>query len=285
MPPVVTARCERDLPLPGSPGKATADLVALMKLPLDWSCFLSCLENQHVFFSGFPGNIITFVYEAKCHGRAAASHQLSFYLCSAQHQHQALGFDDGYIFGAALIGGALQIYVSWWEQDTVMIYPTKYSFPLTTFADFLSCYIFLCKLANHVAHEVDEVFQDWENDEQKDILQKNAHHASGNPWYDEKSQASRSSRKHSHSEVDGGAQDGDDLESSMMEDGESFGQGPRDAPMVFDAMSQSQGDLLTHTNLQALAHTESGMVPVPPAKDIQGWAQQLAGANVDTNVL
>ncbi|KAI0286187.1 hypothetical protein BC826DRAFT_959893 [Russula brevipes] len=152
---------EKDLPLPGSPGKAIADLIAMMKLPLDWIKFLSPLKNQHVFNAGLqPGNVITFLYEAKCNDETTASHQLSFYLCSAQHQHQAIGFTDGQLFGAILNGSILKIYASWWEHNTVMIYPTQYQLPLGTFPEFLTCYIFLCKLANHIAHGVDAVFQD-----------------------------------------------------------------------------------------------------------------------------
>jgi hypothetical protein len=294
---------EKELPLPGPPRKAIADLIAVMKLPLGWIQFLSTLKNQHVFNAGLqPGNVITFSYEAKCNDETTASHQLCFYLCSAQNQRQAIGFNDKQLFGAILNGSILKIYASWWDQDTVvcnmalsssissnnnkMIYPTQFHLSLANFPEFLTCYIFLCKLANHIAQGVNEVFQDWDNADQKPRIQQRAHRASDNPWYHPKSQTPRPPQRHIHYD-DGaggsGAQDEDDWESSMMED--SSGQGPSDAYMAFDTMSKSQGDLLTQANLQALGDADLGMVSVQPAKDIQGWAQHLVGANVDTSVL
>jgi hypothetical protein len=42
------------------------------------------------------------------------------------------------------------------------VYPTKYVFTLATIPDSLRCYLFLYKVAEDIANEVQEVFSQWE---------------------------------------------------------------------------------------------------------------------------
>ena len=48
-----------------------------------------------------------------------------------------------------------------------VVYPSETAFGLETFQTFIECYFFLCKVADHVAEEVNEVFESWnsQNDE------------------------------------------------------------------------------------------------------------------------
>ncbi|KAI0295351.1 hypothetical protein B0F90DRAFT_1751060, partial [Multifurca ochricompacta] len=77
------------------------------------------------------------------------------YLCSAQHQRRALGFEDGPLFGATVIGSILTMYISTWSDGEV-------------------CYMFLCKVADHSANEVENMIRKWETQGGKeDIKQQN----------------------------------------------------------------------------------------------------------------
>ena len=92
-----------------------------MSLPLEWDAFLSGLNNPYVFASELVhGEVVTFVAETKCEETTAAQRQLTFDLCSAQHQRRALGFNDGEIFGATVVGNNLTIYSSTWVLDVVV---------------------------------------------------------------------------------------------------------------------------------------------------------------------
>jgi len=92
-----------------------------MTLPLDWSQFLGTLTHQHIFSSGTEvGKVITFACEMKCHDQTAASHQLALYLCSAQNQRRALGFKDGRVYGATMVGNRLRLYTSTWEGEVIV---------------------------------------------------------------------------------------------------------------------------------------------------------------------
>jgi hypothetical protein len=114
-------REERDLFLPDSPNTATADIIVTMPLPRDWGAHLRRLGNQYVFASELKlGDVVTFVSEAKCNNTVAAQRQLTLYLCSAQHQRRALGFDDGRIFGATVVRNTLTMYCSTWEDQKVV---------------------------------------------------------------------------------------------------------------------------------------------------------------------
>ena len=111
---------KRTLYLPAAPGQATADLITSMDLPVEWNQYLATLDNYLVFASGTQlGRVITFAYEAKSCDQVSASHQLALYLCSAQYQRKALGF-QGQLFGATLVDNTLTVYVSEWKFDKVV---------------------------------------------------------------------------------------------------------------------------------------------------------------------
>jgi hypothetical protein len=60
-------------------------------------------------------DVVTFACEAKCNLLTAARRQLTFDLCSAQHQRRALGFENGRVYGATIVRDSLQMYCSRWE--------------------------------------------------------------------------------------------------------------------------------------------------------------------------
>jgi hypothetical protein len=191
---------EKDLYLPGLPGKATADLFSTMDLPQDWDQYLHSLENSHIFSPlDIEGKVVTFACEYKSHKQdIAASRQLSLYLCSGQHQRRALGFQT-YLYGATVVDTTLTIYVSRWEEDNTIVctmplftfisanndkvvYPTTHTFSLATFPEFLRCYIFLCNIADHAAANITEVFDEWATRGGKENLKEIARTAIMNPW-------------------------------------------------------------------------------------------------------
>jgi hypothetical protein len=73
----------------------------------------------------------------------------------------------------------MTIYVSRWEDNSVVsvlslflpsqlnndkaVYPTPQEFSLVTFPNFLKCYVFLCKLAEDVADDLQELLGKWED--------------------------------------------------------------------------------------------------------------------------
>jgi hypothetical protein len=60
-------------------------------------------------------DVVTFACEAKCSLSVPAQRQLTFDLCSAQYQRRALGFENGRVYGATVVGDSLQMYCSRWE--------------------------------------------------------------------------------------------------------------------------------------------------------------------------
>jgi hypothetical protein len=114
-------REEREVFLPAHPYITKADILITMDLPSDTLIYLSLLENPYIFASEPKvGEVVTFVVEAKCASAVAAERQLTLDLCSAQHQRRALGFEDGQIFGAALVGSTLRMYCSRWLNEVVV---------------------------------------------------------------------------------------------------------------------------------------------------------------------
>lgn len=92
-----------------------------MEIPGDWGLFLAGFENRHVFTSEDSFlRVVTFVLEAKVSGAETSARQLTLYLCSAQNQRRALGFHDGYVFGATFVGHDFTLYVSRWQEDQVV---------------------------------------------------------------------------------------------------------------------------------------------------------------------
>ena len=99
-----------------------------MCLPNNWLRYLRSFDKPHVFASELlPGEVVTFVAEAKCKDTTVAQRQLTLDLCSAQHQRRALGFDDAQVFGATIVDRTLSIYCSAWKNDIVVriiLYPS-----------------------------------------------------------------------------------------------------------------------------------------------------------------
>jgi len=64
------------------------------------------------------------------------------------------------------------------------VYPTPYTFSLETFCGFLQCYIFLCKVADYAAEEIQKVFDKWETPRGRKKYEKIATKASNSkkPW-------------------------------------------------------------------------------------------------------
>ncbi|KAI0296766.1 hypothetical protein B0F90DRAFT_1745007 [Multifurca ochricompacta] len=274
---------ERELFLPASPWTAKADVITLMELPNDWSLFLTKLQNPQVFSSeaqGAPSRVVTFAFEAKSKDNDAASRQLTLYLCSAQNQRRALGFEDEPLFGATIVGSILIMYISTWSDDKVVVAPTELRYNLDNLHEFIECYIFLCKVADHSAGEVENVFQNWESERGKQDLKERNYRANQRPWrMRHKPEAPKKSRKR--------GRQGDDRSQGVMEDLESFRDGVEDGPALNDVQGEEpvihEGDPLIRANLRALEEyekTHANSVGLPPSKDIRLWARHSAGSIV-----
>ena len=156
-----------------------------------------------------------------------------------------------------------------------MVYPTEYVFTLATFPDFLRCYVFLCKVAEDIADEVQELFTQWEGD----------HRLRGTSKLKKVAKAAKqwqysplnSSHKSIHFANTKGA-NRDDMGSQMMEDWESSEDDPRGGPMIADVECEGGGNLLTRANLQTL--DTGGELAM--AKDVENWTQ---GFNYHTRSL
>ena len=271
---------ERDLYLPGHPGKATADFFSSIDLPQDQLIYLHSLDNSHIF-SAFDeeGMVVTFAaeYKSGSHQDTAASRQLSLYLCSGQHQRQALGLRTD-LYGATIIDTMLRIYVSRWEEDNTVVctrplstsisantnkgvYPTPYRFSLATFPDFLRCYLFLCHIADLAAADATEVFNSWGSPNGQDAFRVMARAASSNPWRPSKPASSTPSHK-TLCFADDPLQD-----NLQPEDWKSSEEDTEDDVLMVTSIEDEDGSkLLTRANLRAIS--SGGM-----AKDVQSWAQ------------
>jgi hypothetical protein len=99
--------------LPSLPEREKADFFSSIDLPQDWLRHLYSLGNMHAFAPfDIQEKLIIFVCEYKCGLALAASCQLALYLCSGQHQRQALGIKEN-LFGATIVDSLLTIYVLW----------------------------------------------------------------------------------------------------------------------------------------------------------------------------
>jgi hypothetical protein len=141
-------------------------------------------------------------------------------------------------------------------------------FTLATFPNFLRCYVFLCKVAEDIADEVQEVFSQWESNHRlhgTSNLKKIAKAAK--QW-----QYSPQNSPHKHIHFIG-AKDAnqDNMGSQVMEDWELSKDDPREGPMIADVEHEGGGDLLTRANLQTLDTVEVSSM----AKDIETWTQSL----------
>ena len=79
------------------------------------------------------------------------------------------------------------------ESDGQLVYPINARFILNDFWSYIQCYMFFCKLADHVGGEVEKVFQEWETENGKlsflergrDALAKSASHPGSSSDEDE----------------------------------------------------------------------------------------------------
>ncbi|KAL5504678.1 hypothetical protein ACEPAH_7341 [Sanghuangporus vaninii] len=270
-----TYRAEKDLFLPRSPFTATVDSVTWMHLPEDWYKFLAreLRDALYVFASeaNHPLFVITFVCEYKVSDASAASRQLTFDLCSAQNQRRALGFDDGQLFGATIVGNTMRVYVSEWEGDEVVVTRTTTSFDLSIFHEFLNCYIFLCRLADLIGEGVQKVFAKWETVEGRQYLQQKNRDAAEKPWRLREKPQSAPSKKRTR--TDEGSQGRGAQEDVDLPDWEPFEE-------QLEGPLPPGGDPLLEANLRILNKSDTDSV-IPPAKDIPSWARLSAGSCAD----
>jgi hypothetical protein len=145
-------------------------------------------------------------------------------------------------------------------NDEKVVYPVKPYFTLDNFAAFVRCYIFLCKVADYVANEIDNVFKEWETEDGRSKFKERSQAAKARPWRDEDEPRSPTTRRRSSSSGGGGtnAQDMED----RVDDGMS------DTPN--ECQGVHGGDKMVQENLQAfdaLAGVDS--------KDIGRWARTL----------
>ena len=83
--------------------------------------YLQSLGNSCVFASELKlGDLVIFAMEVRCNDTVTAQQQVALSLCSAQHQRQALGINNGLIFGATVVHQTLTIYFSIWRKETVV---------------------------------------------------------------------------------------------------------------------------------------------------------------------
>lgn len=94
-----------------------------MPIPLAFELHFKSLLDHHVFSAEGSRKhklLATFVFEASNEDEDAAISQISFDLCSAQHQRRALGFKNHKIYGALLLGSEFTLYTSEWIEERVV---------------------------------------------------------------------------------------------------------------------------------------------------------------------
>ena len=143
------------------------------------------------------------------------------------------------------------------------VYPTPYEFSLVTFSDFLRCYIFICKVADHAASEAQEVFVKWKTTKGREKLERMARMASEHPWRPNALATAAASNKPVHS-GDGTLQEGIE---PMMEYLELF---EKETGIVAGMEDDRDGhsSLLTRANLKTTNSDKA-------AKHIRNWVQSL----------
>ncbi|KAI0258233.1 hypothetical protein BC834DRAFT_104241 [Gloeopeniophorella convolvens] len=227
-----------------------------------------------------PELITTFVCEVKAEDEASAARRLALDLCSAQHQRRALGFEDGPIFGATFFPGCFRMYHSQWSPDTIVLRTTTV-FNTSNFIDFLSCCVFLCKLADSAYKPVQEMFLRWDTEEE--ALRKHARETAANAankLFSAPDPTPRSTppRKRRRTDDDGAQ---NDLDFGKMKDWHSSGEETESSLSVTpegEWEGEVEGHPLVRANLQLLdaSNTEDAEAsPVPPALDIRGWSRQF----------
>ncbi|XP_006457590.1 hypothetical protein AGABI2DRAFT_181742 [Agaricus bisporus var. bisporus H97] len=178
-------RTEQELCLPAvPPGIAKADAVVWSQIPLPLELLFDFVPNHYVFSAEGSERhhmIATFAFEANVEDEDAARSQLCFDLCSAQHQRRAFGFTNHRIYGALLVESEYKLYCSKWIEERVRIYPTTISaFDLLQFPEFLKLFIFLCRLAEEIYTQVQEMKNEVQENEEG--FKKRFMDAAQNPW-------------------------------------------------------------------------------------------------------
>ena len=118
---------EVDMVLPDTPDTVKADAVASLTLPEEWTEFLDELHNEHVFSWAWcerlielPASIVTLGFEARVDDPKDGSRHVQLTMFSSQLHRRSLGLENGPVFGAILNENTLELYVSYWENDTVV---------------------------------------------------------------------------------------------------------------------------------------------------------------------
>ncbi|OCB84728.1 hypothetical protein A7U60_g8252 [Sanghuangporus baumii] len=251
-------RAEVDLLLPALPWVATAGNVCMIELPSDWRDYLTSLPNYHIFCADTSTlAVITFASEAKIKDEKVAARQLTYDLCSGQHQRRALGFDDSKIYGAVLVDKRFRIYESEWYGDTVRVFPTNRSFDLGIFDEFISCYITLCRLADFEASNVKLVFDTWNSEQGKQTIKdRNITESQKAPWRKE-SPASASGWPSKRRRGSGEADDMESLDTYDLEQFEDDADVDKDPTKVRTAVEEEVppgGDPLNERNLRVFEY-------------------------------
>ena len=148
----------------------------------------------------------------------------------------------------------------YWLNNYKGVYPTPYEFSLATFHGFLKCYIFLCKVADHVADGATKVFEEWKSPRGRKKFEKIAKKSTKHPWRSNTPVTLATSHKIIRFDGDS-PQEG--IEPYLMEDWGSF-EDMGDVPIGMEDEDESHSDLLTWANVAAI---NSEQIP----KDIQDW--------------
>jgi len=241
---------------------------------------------------------MTFACEAKCVTQVAASRQLTLYLCSAQHQRRALCFDDGPVYGVTIVGNRLTMHSSKWVEDQVVsvtfffrstsilnsdkvVSPLKPYFDLDTFPDFIKSYLFLCRVADHIAEGVNIGFQKWESEESKlESRNKLKAKSSEVPWRQKFKPTGPRRTVLTSSHFDDGSDSGNfqgEMECIEMEHRELTGEGIENKRPRLPLL---QGDRLMQAHLPSLDKAEAYEADldgrsIPSTVDIRQWIQTI----------
>ncbi|EJD05358.1 uncharacterized protein FOMMEDRAFT_26299 [Fomitiporia mediterranea MF3/22] len=178
---------EKELTLPGTDDLTRADVIPTRHLSQNWYSFQRRLPKSQVLRSlttneeriSFVTSLLHFEEDDDA---STMKRELMLRFCYAQCQHLALGLKDLPVYGALLTDSMLTIYASIWNEDRIIICPTNITFNLKSFPEFIDCYFFLCKLSDHIAHQIERAFERPKSEEPKDETQKQQQEESANSW-------------------------------------------------------------------------------------------------------
>ena len=159
---------------------------------------------------------------------------------------------------------------------------------MESFDEFLSCYIFLCKLADHVASDVQRTLDLWQTESGKQALQEHSRReASKRLWRLAKPPSDRGKkRRRGGGGGGGGGGARDDFESQRTADtldmlDMGVDEDPGQIHTADDEPVPVRGETLSERNLLAFAgYADAAHVPGP--KSVGVWAQEISGESYGT---